>query len=99
MKYLYKYPQNAYPYSDVIEENRRRGRNDPEYELLDTGIFDEDRCSKSTCCSIRSISILLAGSRPMSGTSATSIRRCKPLQRFFCIGPSRRCGAAQTSIF
>src|SRR5262245_42435190 len=43
MKYLYKYPQNAYPYSDLVEINRRRGRNDPEYELLDTGIFEEDR--------------------------------------------------------
>ena len=43
MKYLYKYPQNAYPYSDLIETNRRRGRNDWEYELLDTGIFNEDR--------------------------------------------------------
>ena len=43
MKYLYKYPQNAYPYSDLVETNRRRGRNDPEYELVDTGIFNEDR--------------------------------------------------------
>ena len=43
MKYLYKYPQRAYPYADLVEENRRRGRNDPEYELLDTGIFDDDR--------------------------------------------------------
>jgi len=43
MKYLYKYPQNAYPYSDLIETNRRRGRHDREYELLDTGIFNEDR--------------------------------------------------------
>jgi hypothetical protein len=43
MKYLYKYPQNAYPYNDLIETSRRRGRNDPEYELLDTGIFSEDR--------------------------------------------------------
>ena len=43
MKYLYKYPQNAYPYSDLIETSRRRGRNDPEYELLDTGVFDKDR--------------------------------------------------------
>jgi len=40
MKYLYKYPQNAYPYGDLIETNRRRGRNDWEYELLDTGIFN-----------------------------------------------------------
>src|SRR5215472_12252606 len=43
MKYLYKYPQTAYPYSDLVETNRRRGRKDPEYELLDTGIFNEDR--------------------------------------------------------
>ncbi len=43
MKYLYKYPQQAFPYAKLLEENRRRGRADPEYELLDTGIFDEDR--------------------------------------------------------
>src|SRR5690242_4223572 len=43
MKYLYKYPQAAYPYSDLVETNRPRGRQDFEYELLDTGIFDQDR--------------------------------------------------------
>jgi hypothetical protein len=43
MKYLYKYPQAAFPYVDLIETNKRRGRNDMEYELLETGIFDEDR--------------------------------------------------------
>src|SRR5262250_1555420 len=43
MKYLYKYPQAAYPYARLVEENRRRGRNSPEYELIDTGIFDDDR--------------------------------------------------------
>ena len=43
MKYLYKYPQAAYPYSDLIETNRNRGRGNPEYELLDTGVFDQDR--------------------------------------------------------
>src|SRR5947199_7201813 len=43
MKYLYKYPQEAYPYSDLVDENRRRGRGDLEYELLDTGVFDHDR--------------------------------------------------------
>ena len=43
MKYLYKYPQQAYPYTWLVEENGRRGRLDPEFELLDTGIFDEDR--------------------------------------------------------
>src|SRR5262245_44346498 len=43
MKYLYKYPQAAYPYSDLVETNRRRGKQDLEYELLDTGVFDQDR--------------------------------------------------------
>ncbi len=43
MKYLYKYPQAAYPYSDLIAKNRERGRSNPEYELLDTGVFDQDR--------------------------------------------------------
>lgn len=43
MKYLYKYPQAAYPYADLVETNRRRSKNDMEYELLDTGIFKEDR--------------------------------------------------------
>src|SRR5512143_3325428 len=43
MRALYKYPQKAFPYDELREENRRRGRNDPEYELLDTGIFDENR--------------------------------------------------------
>jgi hypothetical protein len=43
MKYLYKYPQAAYPYSDLVETNRRRGRHEFEYELLDTGVFDQDR--------------------------------------------------------
>src|SRR5271165_6411472 len=43
MKYLYKYPQAEFPYAQLAEENRRRGKNDPEFELMDTGIFDEDR--------------------------------------------------------
>jgi len=43
MKYLYKYPQAEYPYRDLIETNRGRSREDFEYELLDTGVFEEDR--------------------------------------------------------
>src|ERR1700753_835811 len=39
MKYLYKYPQREYPYNSLLEANRSRGRQDMEYELLDTGIF------------------------------------------------------------
>jgi len=43
MKYLYKYPQAEFPYGRLVEENRRRGKDAPEFELMDTGVFDEDR--------------------------------------------------------
>jgi hypothetical protein len=43
MKYLYKYPQVAFPYAELIEENHRRGRTEPEYELLDSGVFAQRR--------------------------------------------------------
>jgi len=43
MKALYKYPQREYPYRRLVEENRRRTRQDPEFELLDAGVFDDDR--------------------------------------------------------
>ncbi|MGA3120479.1 MAG: glucosidase [Polyangiaceae bacterium] len=42
-KALYKYPQAAFPYAELVEENRRRGYTTPEFELVDTGAFDEDR--------------------------------------------------------
>jgi hypothetical protein len=42
MKYLYKYPQTAYPYMDLIQTNRTRNRNDLEYELINTGIFNDN---------------------------------------------------------
>jgi mannosylglycerate hydrolase MGH1-like protein/glycosyl hydrolase family 63 len=43
LKALYKYPQRPFPYAELVEENGRRGRNDPEFELLDTGVFDDQR--------------------------------------------------------
>jgi Glycosyl hydrolase family 63 C-terminal domain len=43
MKFLYKYPHTAFPYADLVEENRRRGKHAPEYELVDTGVFNENR--------------------------------------------------------
>jgi hypothetical protein len=42
-RWRYHYPQAAFPYQDLVAENGRRGKHDPEYELLDTGVFDEDR--------------------------------------------------------
>jgi hypothetical protein len=56
MKYLYKYPQAAYPYEHLVQENRSRGKHDREFELTDTGIFDDNRYfdifveyAKATC--------------------------------------------------
>ena len=43
LKFLYKYPQAEFPYARLVEENRRRGEEQPEFELLDTGVFDADR--------------------------------------------------------
>src|SRR5258705_2169509 len=43
MKYLYKYPQAAFPYGRLVEENRRRGRGPPEFQLVGTRVFDADR--------------------------------------------------------
>ena len=43
MKYLYKYPQQEYPYRDLLEQSRGRSREEFEYELLDTGVFEDDR--------------------------------------------------------
>lgn len=42
MKMLYKYPQNEFPYTQLLEENRKRTKSDPEFEIIDTGIFDQD---------------------------------------------------------
>jgi Mannosylglycerate hydrolase MGH1-like glycoside hydrolase domain/Glycosyl hydrolase family 63 C-terminal domain len=43
MRMLYKYPQSAFPYTQLVEENRRRGKDHPEFELIDTGVFAENR--------------------------------------------------------
>jgi len=43
MKFLYKYPQAEFPYERLVEENRRRGKREREFELMDTGVFDDDR--------------------------------------------------------
>jgi len=43
MKYLYKYPQSRFPYTELITENQQRGRTEPEFELVDTGIFDQNK--------------------------------------------------------
>ena len=43
MKALYKYPQAEFPYDELVNENKRRGKTEPEFELLDTGVFNDNR--------------------------------------------------------
>jgi hypothetical protein len=43
MEYLYKYPQQEFPYEQLKAENKKRSRNEPEYEILDTGVFDDNQ--------------------------------------------------------
>ena len=43
MRALYKYPQRALPYASLLAKNAPRGKEDPEFELLDTGVLDDDR--------------------------------------------------------
>jgi hypothetical protein len=43
MQFLYKYPQQEFPYQQIIEENRKRSKHEPEYEILDTGVFDDNK--------------------------------------------------------
>ncbi|MEO5650621.1 MAG: glucosidase, partial [Ginsengibacter sp.] len=43
IKYLYKYPQHEYPYLDLLQQNKNRNRHEPEYEILDTGVFNDDK--------------------------------------------------------
>ena len=87
MKFLYKYPQAAFPYTQLVEENHRRGRRDPEFELLDTGVFNESRyfdvfveCAKATEEDIL-IRVTAWNRGPEAADPATS-------------GPPQRCGEA-----
>jgi len=50
MEYLYKYPQQEFPYKKLLEENRKRSREEPEYEILDTGVFDNNEYFDVTIC-------------------------------------------------
>ena len=101
MKYLYKYPQKAYPYSDLVETNRRRGYHDWEYELLDTGVFDDDRYFDVLVEYAKAgpSDLLIRSAPPIAGPTRRSCTCCRhcgfatpgaggPTRR------SRRCGRA-----
>ena len=87
MKYLYKYPQAAYPYADLVETNRRRSRNEMEYELLDTGVFNDDRYFDVFVEYAKGG----AGGHPRAGSRRPTGDRTRPS----CIS-CRRCGSATT---
>ena len=87
MKYLYKYPQAAYPYADLVETNQRRSRDEMEYELLDTGVFRRGPL-------LRCLRGVRQGSRrrtSWSGSRCTTAGRKRP-RSTFC----RPCGSATT---
>ena len=84
MKYLYKYPQREFPYRDLVETNGRRSREEMEYELLDTGIFDDDRYFD--------VFVEYAKSDPEDILSASPcITAARKPHRFTCC---RHCGSA-----
>ena len=74
LKGRYNYPQQAFPYAELVAENRRRGRDQPEYELFDTGVFTEDRYFD--------IIVEYAKAAPTISSSACGRRIVVPRQRF-----------------
>jgi hypothetical protein len=75
MQYLYKYPQAAYPYALLVETNKKRSHQQMEYELLDTGVFDDN--VTSTCSSnTRRPGRKTSSSRSPSRIAARTPRRC-----------------------
>ena len=83
MKYLYKYPQREFPYRDLVETNRWRSREEFEYELLDTGIFDDDRYFD--------VFVEYAKGVPKTYSSASPCTTAGPEQPGFAY--CRRCGS------
>jgi hypothetical protein len=74
-RWRYHYPQAAFPYQDLIAENGRRSRYDPEYELLDTGVFDEDRYWITEVCYAKADpgDVLMAITVTNAGTAADTL--------------------------
>ena len=86
MKFLYKYPHAAFPYADLVQTNGRRTREEMEYELLDTGVFEDDRYFDVFVEYAKGgADDILVASRPSTGD------RTRPT----CIS-CRRCGSATT---
>jgi hypothetical protein len=99
MTYLYKYPQRAFPYADLVETNGRRGKHDFEYELHSRSSIPISPNVSSCSSPTSAISATPARSRPMNGASATSTRRCTRGPRCGCTRSSARCTAGSTGRF
>ena len=104
MKFLYKYPQRAFPYSQLLEENRRRTRQDREFELVDTGVFADNRYfdifveyAKASCNDI-----LIRSHRRQSSRASTHRSICCRRSGFATRGPgdagrlARSCSGSAT---
>ena len=82
MRWRYMYPQAEFPYERLVEENRRRGKDDPEFELLDTGVFDDGRYWEITVDYAKAtpedllIRITARNAGPGRRPPSTSCRRC-----------------------
>ena len=85
MKWLYKYPQAAFPYDDLVQTNARRSRRDYEYELIDTGVFDDDRYFDVV---VEYAEVVAGGMLHPDHRRRIAARRPR---RFICC---RRCGSA-----
>jgi hypothetical protein len=103
LRWRYHYPQAEFPYADLVAENQRRGKLDPEYKLLDTGAFDDDRywiVEAATPKPIRTtsseVSVTNAGPEP---ARSTCCRTCGSATRGHGIsaGSARRCGPPDRS--
>jgi len=97
MKMLYKYPQAEFPYARLVEENRHRGRGDPEFELLDTGVFDEDRYFDVFVEYAKADKADLLMAVTVHNRGPDAIRSCRPTTSTATANPSC-CSATTTPI-
>ncbi len=88
MKYIYKYPQCEFPYRDLIDTNRKRSREEFEYELLDTGVFDRTGISMCSWNMLRTARMIC-----LSVSPHTTAGRKRP--DWFCC---RRCGSGTRGL-
>jgi len=95
LKMLYKYPQAAFPYADLVNENRRRGIGGAEYELIDSGVFDADRWRVGLSHTAYRAAILLSGD--VLGAFERIARTDRRLAAAATVSPDELCKAARAN--